>query len=72
MKQGRAEEKFLIQGIADVLVSEYGEDAILAAALCAHKAMTKGQIESCRIWRDILNALEQKRRSCPTGFLGGN
>ena len=47
------------QEIADNLVREYGEEAILQAALCAHKAMTSGSVQSCVMWRDIMNILDE-------------
>ena len=51
------------QEIAYNLVQEYGDEALLQAALCAHKAMTSGSVQSCVMWRDIMNILDQTGNS---------
>ncbi len=51
------------QEIADNLVQEYGDEALLQAALCAHKAMASGSVQSCFLWRDILNILDDTGNS---------
>ncbi len=50
---------FTAHEIADNLVQEYGDEALLQAALCARKAMTSGSVQSCILWRDIMNILDQ-------------
>lgn len=49
------------QETAENLISEYGEEAFLKAALCGHKAIQSGDIEACTLWRDVMTILEQKQ-----------
>ena len=51
------------QDIADNLVQEYGDEALMQAALCARKAMASGSFQSCIMWRDIMGILDKTGNS---------
>jgi hypothetical protein len=53
----------LVDGIVELLLSRYGEDALLKAAFCARAAVSAGKIRDCLIWREVMDSLAMKRGS---------
>lgn len=53
-----------VEEIAEKLFQEFGDEAILKAALSAREAMASGNIDNCIMWRDVLNILEMNKGSC--------
>ncbi len=43
--------------IADAFLDRYGEEAPLQAALSARGAIEAGDVEACRLWRDVIDLL---------------
>ena len=48
---------------AQVLIREHGEDADLEAAIRADAMLAKGDLEGPAVWKHILAAIEQIRRT---------
>ena len=50
---------------ANVLIREHGEDAALEAAQRADAMLAKGDVEGLSVWKRILTAIEEIRRTEP-------
>ncbi len=51
---------------ANVLIREHGEDAALEAAMRADAMLEKGDLEGQAVWKRIVRAVEEIRRTEPT------
>ena len=58
----------LVEGIVELLLSRYGQDALLKAAFCARAAVSSGKIRDCLIWREVMDALAMERGSPACGL----
>ena len=48
---------------ANLLIKQHGEDAVLEAAQCADTLLDKGDMDGCRVWKQILKAIEGLQRT---------
>ncbi len=54
-----------IYGSADVLIREHGEDAAIEAAQQADDTLDRGDLGGFAVWKRILVAIEEIRRTEP-------
>ena len=50
---------------AQLMVKRHGEDAAIEAALRADELLAEGDSEGCAVWKRILAAIEDLRRTRP-------
>lgn len=48
---------------ANLLIEQYGKDAAFMAAWSADAMLDKGNVNACRLWRRIFNAIEELERT---------
>ena len=48
-----------------LLIRHYGERALLKAAIRADELLEAGDIEGCRVWRQIITAIEKLQAQLP-------
>ena len=48
-----------------MMVKRYAEDAMLKAAIRAYELLEAGDIEGCRVWRQIITAIERLQAQLP-------
>lgn len=52
---------------AQTLITQYGDDASLHAALRADELLVEGDMEGCRVWQLIQDAVTELQRTEPEG-----
>jgi hypothetical protein len=57
---------------ANLLIKQHGEDAILVASQRADALLAEGDVEGLSVWKKILRAIGELRRSTPRTDEGVN